>query len=668
MLFYKAEASMINMKEIKDSGEQERYAVGVQEKTNSLFEKQNNSCFIFVSCMRHTKITLGIISPYTPITIETIDDFLSDIGIECEGLYLSETTMGTLTTLLHIADRNHYINNDNEIIRRFDIDIATAPLRNIRFDESIIKTTMSKSELTKESNELLCGETLVAEINRIYQGRNRANVVGHPVHYFLQGGNVEMRQKAIKALITALYQNGRLQSRRRCLLNFNDNSNVSTDRLNALYKSCVGGTMVVRYDSEDSSENGFARQGADVIESLCTAVRKHKNNVLTIFCLPKASAKTKDAFLEQLGAVTMISIDEKTAFHDRAKAYLRALAKEHGIRANKTLYAKLVENTGYSAKDLTDMFDTWHDKQLKTKIYTQYAEMETANKQVALAKPKGSAIEEITGMIGLQEAKAVIKQALDFYKAQKLFREKGFSAERPAMHMIFTGNPGTAKTTVARLFAQIMKDNDLLSVGDLYEVGRADLVGKYVGWTADIVKRKFKAAKGSVLFIDEAYSLVDDRDGLYGDEAINTIVQEMENNREDMVVIFAGYPDKMEGFLQKNPGLRSRITFHVPFNDYNADELCQITELMAVKKNMQLDTGTYEKLTPIFETAMRDGDFGNGRFVRNIFEKAVMKQASRLVAMDVDKVTANDIERLLPEDFETPAETKQEARRIGFGT
>ena len=114
-----------------------------------------------------------------------------------------------------------------------------------------------------------------------------------------------------------------------------------------------------------------------------------------------------------------------------------------------------------------------------------------------------------------------------------------------------------------------MKENNLLSKGNLIEVGRGDLVGKYVGWTAPTIQKKFKEAQGSVLFIDEAYSLVDDRDGSFGDEAINTIVQEMENHRNDVVVIFAGYPDKMESFLQKNPGLRSRIAYHVPFSDYD---------------------------------------------------------------------------------------------------
>lgn len=179
---------------------------------------------------------------------------------------------------------------------------------------------------------------------------------------------------------------------------------------------------------------------------------------------------------------------------------------------------------------------------------------------------------------------------------QKLYEEKGVKWDHPAMHMIFSGNPGTAKTTVARLFARIMRENGLLSKGQLVEVSRGDLVGKYVGWTAPTIQAKFKAAIGSVLFIDEAYSLVDDRDGSFGDEAINTIVQEMENHRADVVVIFAGYPDKMEGFLAKNPGLRSRIAFHVPFADYTSGELCEIAQLISQKNGMTLHPRCHGKI------------------------------------------------------------------------
>jgi SpoVK/Ycf46/Vps4 family AAA+-type ATPase len=235
------------------------------------------------------------------------------------------------------------------------------------------------------------------------------------------------------------------------------------------------------------------------------------------------------------------------------------------------------------------------------------------------------------------------------------------------MHMIFTGNPGTAKTTVARLFARIMRENGLLSKGHLVEVGRGDLVGKYVGWTAPTVQAKFKAAKGGVLFIDEAYSLVDDRDGSYGDEAINTIVQEMENHREDVVVIFAGYPDKMESFLQKNPGLRSRIAFHVPFADYSTEELCEIARHIGRAKGMNIDDGAIGKLKILFDTARLQGDFGNGRYVRNVFEQAKMNQASRLMERDLDTISDREISTITEEDIVIPLATKVNAPiKIGF--
>ena len=232
--------------------------------------------------------------------------------------------------------------------------------------------------------------------------------------------------------------------------------------------------------------------------------------------------------------------------------------------------------------------------------------------------------------------------------------------------MIFTGNPGTAKTTVARLFAKIMKENGLLSRGQLIEVGRGDLVGKYVGWTAQIVKSKFADASGGVLFIDEAYSLVDEHSGSYGDEAINTIVQEMENHRADVVVIFAGYPDKMERFINKNPGLRSRVAFHVPFADYTSEELCLIAQLMGKKNGMKIETSALTKLERAFAIARESSDFGNGRYVRNLFEQAKMSQAERLLEKDFDSITPDEIITITAEDIVLPEEKKSATRKIGF--
>ena len=351
---------------------------------------------------------------------------------------------------------------------------------------------------------------------------------------------------------------------------------------------------------------------------------------------------------------------------ERAGDYLKLLARENHVRTDKKLFAKLEGNRGYLAPELRTIFDGWYNNKLKTTVYPQYKEITTVKTEVEKAKPKGDAYKELMEMIGLTEAKKVILQALNYHKAQKLFADKGMKVDRPAMHMVFTGNPGTAKTTVARLFARIMRENGLLSRGHLVEVGRGDLVGKYVGWTAQTVQKKFEQAEGGVLFIDEAYALVDDRSGSYGDEAINTIVQEMENYRDDMVVIFAGYPDRMEEFLQKNPGLRSRIAYHVPFADYSVEELCSIAALTARKKGLHLDDRAQEKLASVFEAARRQADFGNGRYVRNILEKAKMAQATRLLTKDYESLTQEDITTLCAEDIEMPEIAASARPRIGF--
>ena len=171
-------------------------------------------------------------------------------------------------------------------------------------------------------------------------------------------------------------------------------------------------------------------------------------------------------------------------------------------------------------------------------------------------------------MTGLNNVKSLADRILAFYRLEKKREKFGIESCDISRHMIFTGNPGCAKTTVARLIAEILSEEQILETGAFVECGRSDLVGRYVGWTAKCVKRKFREAKGGVLFIDEAYSLLDDSHS-FGDEAINTIVQEMENMRKEVIVIFAGYPVPMNDFLERNEGLNSRIAFHVSFDDYS---------------------------------------------------------------------------------------------------
>ena len=201
----------------------------------------------------------------------------------------------------------------------------------------------------------------------------------------------------------------------------------------------------------------------------------------------------------------------------------------------------------------------------------------------------------------------------------------------------------------------------------IVECGRQDLVGKYVGWTAQIVESKFQAARGGILFIDEAYSLVEDN-RTYGAEAINTIVQEMENYRDEVIVIFAGYPEKMKEFLEQNEGLASRIAFHLNFPDYSPEELTQILDLMLEKSEYRMDERTREKCFSICADACREENYGNGRFVRNLLDHAIMRQADRLIREHQNGTLGKEEACLLTaDDFEMIGlKKKPQSRQIGF--
>ena len=285
--------------------------------------------------------------------------------------------------------------------------------------------------------------------------------------------------------------------------------------------------------------------------------------------------------------------------------------------------------------------------------------------ETAVRKP-GEARAELSAMIGLASAKEVILKNIAKFKLDKLFADRGLPRSAGSMHMVFTGNPGTAKTTVARLCAEILNDEKILATGNFVEVGRADLVGDHVGETARLVKKKFRQAQGGVLFIDEAYSLCDHFEGSFGDEAISTIVQEMENHREDVVVIFAGYPEPMKAFLERNPGMKSRIAFHVEFPDYSIDELCGITELMLRKKQMTITEAAMEKLRKIYEAASRKSDYGNGRFVRKILEEAEMNLANRIVDLPEKKLTQEVLTTIEECDIPDYVPAEKARFRMGF--
>ncbi len=273
---------------------------------------------------------------------------------------------------------------------------------------------------------------------------------------------------------------------------------------------------------------------------------------------------------------------------------------------------------------------------------------------------KKSYSDRLNELIGLPEVKKHVKDIVAFAKMKNQMRIMKKKSEIPlALNMGFVGNPGTAKTTVARILAGLLYEVGLLESKEILEVGRADLVAIYEGQTADNVKNVFRKARGRLLFIDEAYSLLEYWEGAYGDEAINTIVQEMENHRDRTVVVFAGYPNEMEKFFDRNPGLRSRVPFIINFDDYSPDELIGITELEAAKRGFSINKKAKEKLKSLYSLD-NEKISGNGRYCRNVVEQAILSYASRIF----DSEGEGKVHNFILTDKDIVLEPKKEKPKI----
>jgi len=234
-------------------------------------------------------------------------------------------------------------------------------------------------------------------------------------------------------------------------------------------------------------------------------------------------------------------------------------------------------------------------------------------------------------LVGLVPVKTRIRETAALLLVDKARRDLGLTQETPTLHMSFTGNPGTGKTTVALRMADLLHRLGYIRKGHLVSVTRDDLVGQYIGHTAPKTKEILKKAMGGVLFIDEAYYLFrpeNERD--YGSEAIEILLQVMENQRNDLVVIVAGYGDRMEKFYQSNPGFRSRIAHHIDFPDYTDDELLQISELLLAQQHYHLDEGARRALTEYIAIRRTQPHFANARSLRNALDRARLRQANRL--------------------------------------
>jgi probable Rubsico expression protein CbbX len=255
-------------------------------------------------------------------------------------------------------------------------------------------------------------------------------------------------------------------------------------------------------------------------------------------------------------------------------------------------------------------------------------------------------------LVGLAPVKQRIRDIAALLVIDKLRLNLGLQAQAPSLHMSFTGNPGTGKTTVAMRMAQILHRLGYVRKGHLVAVTRDDLVGQYIGHTAPKTREVLKKAMGGVLFIDEAYYLYrpeNERD--YGQEAIEILLQVMENQRDDLVVILAGYKDRMDTFFQSNPGLSSRIAHHLDFPDYSHDELLQIGDKMLAGMNYRFDAGARETFSEYLTRRLAQPHFANARSVRNALDRMRLRQASRLFAERDRELTREDLTTLTAADI-----------------
>jgi stage V sporulation protein K len=268
------------------------------------------------------------------------------------------------------------------------------------------------------------------------------------------------------------------------------------------------------------------------------------------------------------------------------------------------------------------------------------------------ANARWPSLQELDKLVGLREIKKVVWEFAAFALIQKKRAEQNLKAQPVVMHMIMKGNPGTGKTTVARILGQVFRELGILPRGHLVEVERADLVGEYIGHTAQKTRAQLSEAEGGILFVDEAYTLAQGGAKDFGRESIATLVKAMEDSRERLVVVLAGYREEMDFFLQSNPGLRSRFPIQIEFPDYTSDELFDIAVHMFSEREYTLSSRARWKLRHLLSQFYRErgSHSGNARYARNLVEKAIRLQAMRLV----NRQSLNKQELLTIDDKDLP--------------
>lgn len=659
MRFFNITIKVKDAKQIKDFKPEEAACASCK-----LFE-ENPACFVYVRGTRKTVVdAIACVdsscdeNKFAKAFAEKLFDNIADIKV-------SEGKMFDFVNNIGDAEIDSYLTDSSATIDRLGLGFFYEICHG-SFDERIVTEHKTKTSVYADVNKYFLDEEYKRELDRIYAGKTLKKPIGNPAHYFMVSNDDDARMVRNRNLVFSLFYKGRINTKKYTIIGLRDRR-ISEWHIEQLYRINANGVIVLRVDEDilfESETRNYKWRWSGVVN----IIKRYASSVVTIISMDNASMNTRNKIISSLHGIALIKFYDQEYKGESAVDCFCEIARQNGTNAPESEIGKIRNSDRtYSKRSLQTIYSDWYNEYVATVQFPEYTayfngkggEDDTLNEK--------NAYDKLSEMIGLGNVKKVIDGAINYFKLQKEYKERGIDFARPAMHMVFSGNPGTAKTTVARLLAQILRDNKVLSRGELVEVGRADLVGEYVGQTAPQVKDVFRRAKGSVLFIDEAYSLLDDKKGLYGDEAINTIVQEMENARDDTIVIFAGYKNEMEEFVERNPGLSSRIAFHVDFDDYSEDELLAITKLLARQNSIIIDESCDQKLLDIYKNARQNPSFGNGRYARNVLEKAKLNQASRIAKQDIEYLSNEQLKTIVAADISVDDQRqKQTISRLGF--
>lgn len=330
-------------------------------KSDEFSEKLQNRAYFFISNIVNGTAMGGIIMQDTISIERQLATYLNTVDIVLTEYNWKEITFHTLLNMLFAADRDHFVNDDDEILEQFELNrLYKFHGRGLDFNEKIL-VNRDKTSVYDTAKRFFCEDTVISELDRIYVGGQNSFITGHPVHYMIETDGCDVRNEVSQILLSALYENNRIYNKRYSLIEINPHSNATAGFYKTLYKSNFGGAIIVRYIADDHGEDVYANCGRDNIQLICETMKKYRNNVLTVFCLPRECTKIKEIFYEQLLNMSFVELREDLISSEKAADFLKMLSKEKKIQTDTELFEKLQEEKKYLASELHKLFDEWYD-------------------------------------------------------------------------------------------------------------------------------------------------------------------------------------------------------------------------------------------------------------------------------------------------------------------